>query len=139
MLTFFHQVMAFSTACSITYTLQHLCTEKRTKEEWKSLWKKKKEKDVSSGTCSGGTGILTSILETRLSEQLGSTPPSLLPPTHQQLQRSPCSTSGPGQEGAGQQSPRMEMGKSPGEPRRWPRTPGWTEVSSQAGEKGVDP
>lgn len=131
--------MAFSTACSIMYTLQHLCTEERTKEEWKSLWGEKKKKDVSCDPCSGRTGILTSLIEIRFPEQLGSPPPSLLPPTPQQLQRSPCPTRGPGQEGAGQQAPHMEMGKSLGESERWPRTPGWTEVSSQAGEKSVDP
>lgn len=99
----------------------------------------KKKKDVSCDPCSGRTGILTSLIEIRFPEQLGSPPPSLLPPTPQQLQRSPCPTRGPGQEGAGQQAPHMEMGKSLGESERWPRTAGWTEVSSQAGEKSVDP
>lgn len=100
---------------------------------------KKKKKDVSCDPCSGATGIFNFPIRDKALRTTGVPSPQSPPPHPRQLQGSPCSTRGPGQEGAGQQAPHMEMGKSLGESERCPRTPDWTEVSSQAGEKGVDP
>lgn len=133
---FFHKLVTFSTACSIMYKLQHLCAKKEQRTNGNRCLKKKKDKKtkrqkekdaVSRGIVLRSDQDFNFYVKDQALRTTGvQSAPS--PLTHsvalRQLQCSPRSTSGPGQEGARQCTPHTRTGESLGESEHSPRTTG---------------